>query len=157
MNLPMLSRGLFHTGYAVRDVDAAIATLAAQFGVRDWKVVRLPEETGGRALAFAYVGDMMIELIDTVPGGVPIYADWIPQDETTLRLHHLGHFVDNRTEFDSVARHFEGLGIAMVIDDEMGDILHYRYFDTVALLGHYCEFVLMKPGGETFWADVPRN
>ena len=157
MDFPMLSRKLFHTGYAVRDADKATATLRERFGVRDWKIVRLPVETGGRALAFAYAGDMMIELVDTIPGGVPIYSDWIPEDDTVLRLHHLGHFVDDREEFDAVARKFEASGIPMVIDAEMGDILYYRYFDTVALLGHYCEFVLMKPGGHAFWEDVPRN
>ena len=157
MILPLHSRNLFHTGYAVRDADKAIETFADKFGVGYWKVVPLPEESGGRALAFAYAGDMMIEVIDTVPGGVPIYSDWIPEDETALRIHHLGHFADDREDFDAVARRFEAIGVPMVMDEEMGDILWYRYFDTVALLGHYTEFVLMKPGGEAFWADVPRN
>lgn len=157
MILPTLSQKLFHTGYAVRDAYKATAMLGEKFGIRDWKIVPMPEKYGGRALAFAYVGDMMIELVDTVPGGVPIYSDWIPEDENALRLHHLGHYASDRAEFDAVARQFERAGIAMVIDEELGDILSYRYFDTVALLGHYCEFVLMKPGGEKFWADVPRN
>src|SRR5262245_25480538 len=115
MILPSLSRKLFHTGYAVRDAHKAAAMLGEKFGIKDWKIVPMPAEYGGRALAFAYVGDMMIELVDTVPGGVPIYTDWIPEDETVLRLHHLGHYVTDREEFDLVARQFETAGVAMVI------------------------------------------
>jgi hypothetical protein len=153
----MLSRNLFHTGYAVGDADKAIANLAATFGIRDWKIVRLPEDSPGKALAFAYAGEMMIELVDTRPGGVAIYDGWAPEGTSAIRLHHLGHFAHSREEFEAITRQFAEQGIAMAIDDEMPGLLWYRYFDTLALLGHYTEFVLMLPGGEAFWADVPRN
>jgi hypothetical protein len=48
-------------------------------------------------------------------------------------------------------------GFAMVTDEDMPGILNYRYFDTVKTLGHFTEFVLLQPGGEAFFADVPRN
>jgi extradiol dioxygenase family protein len=157
MSVPMMFKKLFHTGYAVRDVDKAISSLGAKFGITDWKILRLPEDSPGRALAFAYAHDMMIELVDIKAGQVPIYNAWIPEDECAIRLHHLGYLVANEAEWQSVAQRFERLGVPLAIDAEMGDLLLYRYFDTTALLGHYSEFVLMKPDGEGFWDSVPRN
>ncbi len=121
------------------------------------EILRLPEDSPGRAPAFAYAHDMMIELADIKPGQVPIYNDWIPEDESAIRLHHLGYMVENQAEWQTVTRRLERLGIPPAIDAEMGDLLTYRYFDTTLLLGHYCEFVMMKPGGESFWDSVPRN
>lgn len=157
MAAQMLFRKLFHTGYAVKDVDAAIGWLGEKFGITDWRILRLPDDSPGRALAFAYARDMMIELVDIKPGQVPIYNDWIPADASAIRLHHLGYMVDSEHEWHSVARQFESLGIPLAMDAEMGDILAFRYFDTTSLFGHYCEFVLMKPGGQGFWESVPRN
>jgi extradiol dioxygenase family protein len=157
MPVPMVLHKLFHTGYAVKDVDKAIASLGEKFGITEWKILRLPEDSPGRALAFAHAHDMMIELVDIKAGQVPIYNDWIPEDESAIRLHHLGYRVDNETEWQSVARQFERLGVPLAIDAEMGDLLFYRYFDTTALLGHFCEFVMMKPGAQSFWDSVPRN
>jgi extradiol dioxygenase family protein len=153
----MMFKKLFHTGYAVKDVDKAISSLGEKFGITDWKILRLPEDSPGRALAFAYAHDMMIELVDIKAGQVPVYNDWIPEDESAIRLHHLGYMVDNEAEWQSVTRQFERLGVPLAIDAEMGDLLSYRYFDTTPLLGHYSEFVLMKPGGRGFWESVPRN
>lgn len=157
MTLPMLIGRLFHLGYAVHDVDRAMESLGAKFGISNWNVIRLPEDSPGRALAFARSGDMIIELVDIKHGQMPLYNDWVPDDENALRLHHLGHKAQDEAEWDAVTRQFEALGIRLAYDDEMGDILRFRYWDTVALLGHYCEFVLMKPGGRGFWENVPAN
>ena len=48
MSVPMMFKKLFHTGYAVRDVDKAISSLGAKFGITDWKILRLPEDSPGR-------------------------------------------------------------------------------------------------------------
>jgi hypothetical protein len=157
MKLPMLYRSVFHLGYAVHEVNQAMESLDSKFGLKNWKVLPLPDDTPGRALAFARAGDMMLELVDIKHGQMPLYNDWVPEDPTAVRLHHLGHFAEDEEEWDAVARQFESLRIPMVYDAEMGDILSFRYWDTVALLGHYSEFVLMKPAGKGFWNDVPSN
>jgi catechol 2,3-dioxygenase-like lactoylglutathione lyase family enzyme len=157
MTLPMLIGKLFHLGYAVRDVDRATESLGAKFGISNWNILRLPDDSPGRALAFARSGDMILELVDIKPGEMPLYNDWIPDDESALRLHHLGHMAEDEAEWEAVAQQFEALGIPLVFDAEMDDMLQFRYWDTVPLLGHYCEFVLMKPGGKGFWEGVPSN
>ncbi len=148
---------MFHTGYAVRDIDGATQALDRKLGIANWKIVRLPDDSPGNALGFARTGNSMIELIDTKPGQMPVYDGWAGEDPATLRIHHLGYFARDRAHFDAIASDFEAKGFPMVIDDEMPGILNFRYFDTVELLGHYTEFVLMQSGGEVFWADVPEN
>ncbi|MDG2004492.1 MAG: VOC family protein [Novosphingobium sp.] len=157
MTVSMFCREQFHTGYAVRDVDRAIASLSTRLGISEWKIVRLPENSPGNALAFAHAGNMMMELVDVKPGQVPFYTDWIPEDPDVLQVHHHGFYVKDRFEFDAVTTQFEAQGFAMLTDADMPGILNYRYFDTTELLGHLTEFVLMQPGGESFFADVPRN
>jgi hypothetical protein len=51
MTVPMMLNKVFHTGYAVKDVDKAISSLGEKFGITDWKILRLPEDSPGRALA----------------------------------------------------------------------------------------------------------
>ncbi len=157
MTIPMLFRNHFQLGYAVKSVDGALESLREKFGVRKWQVRQLPEASPIRALAWAYVKDMMIELVEVKPGHLPYYDDWIPESVSALRLHHLGYMVENEEEWQAVNKRFDDLGIQMAMDLELGNKLLSRYFDTVPLLGHYCEFVLLKPDGKTFWADVPHN
>src|SRR5262245_27485222 len=100
MIFPMLFGTMFHTGYAVRDVDRAIEGMGERFGISNWTILRLPEDSPGRALAFARVGEKIVELVDIKPGQVPIYNNWIPEDASALRLHHLGHMAKDEDEWD---------------------------------------------------------
>jgi hypothetical protein len=157
MAISMYLRDQFHTGYAVRDVDQAIATLANRFGITEWKIVRLPPDAPGTALAFAHAGNMMLELVCMNPGGLDFYNDWIPDDPEVLQVHHHGYYAKDAAEFDAIRDQFVAQGFPMVTDENLPGILNYRYYDTVAALGHYTEFVLLQPGGESFFGDVPRN
>lgn len=157
MPVTMHMKDQFHTGYAVRDMDLAIASLRERLGIEEWKVMRVSDAAPRFALGFAHAGNMMLELVETEPGAVPFYSDWIPEDPAALRVHHHGYYAQDRDEFDTIKRDFEACGFPMVADAEMPGLLYYRYFDTVALLGHYTEFVLLQAGGPAFFADVPHN
>jgi hypothetical protein len=138
-------------------MEKAIEGLSEKFGLTKWTVRRSPPDAPLRAVAWAYVKDMMIELVEAKPGLLPYYDPWIPQSDSAVRLHHLGYMVDNEEEWRSVKSRFDSLGIPLVMDLELGNKLASRYFDTVEQLGYYSEFVLLKPAGATFWADVPHN
>jgi hypothetical protein len=157
MALPLLLKNHFQLGYAVKDIDKATEALSEKFGLSKWQVVRLPEDAPSRALAWAYVKDLMIELVDVRPGRIPCYDAWVPECESAARLHHLAYMVENEDEWRSVKKRFDDQGTPMVVDEKMGDIISYRYFDTVQQLGHYSEFVLLGPRGKRFWANVPHN
>jgi hypothetical protein len=153
----MLFKNHFQIGYAVRSVDRAIESLSNTYGIRNWQVLRLPADSPGNALGFARVRGMMLELVDVKPGKVEVYNKYIPEDPAAVRLHHFGYMADTRQELEEITRRYAELGIAKVVDLEMGDILCYRYFDTMGQLGHYTEYVWLKPGGADFWAHVPEN
>ena len=157
MALPLLFRNHFQLGYSVRNIDKAIGTLSEKFGLSKWQIVRPPEEAPSSALAWAYVKDLMIELVEPRPGRMPYYDAWLPESESGARLHHMAYMVEDEDEWRSVKQAFGDQGIAMVVDEQMGPILSYRYFDTRPELGHYTEFVLLGPKGKKFWADVPQN
>lgn len=157
MTIPMLFKNHFQMGYVVRDVDRAVDNLSDNYGLKNWQVLRLSPELPCKALGFAYVKGMMIELVDMRPGTLDVYDPYIPEDPAGVRLHHMGYMAHTREEFDAIAGRYADLGIRTVIDLEMDDILYCRYFDTMARLGHYVEYVLLKPTGKDFWANVPEN
>lgn len=50
-----------HIGFAVRDIDAAVAFYTDTFGVTEWDRIEIPERH--TAVAVAWIGGQMLELI----------------------------------------------------------------------------------------------
>lgn len=160
MTPPLMFRNIFHLGYVVRDIDKFTAKMADQFGVAKWKILRLPKGTAVSALGFAYTQDLMIELleVDLEQELLPIFRDWIPASDTDARLNHVAYLVDSEDELQTIVSQFESAGVATAVRASFGDIFsQYYYADTVAQLGHYCEYVCLGPTGREFLADIPRN
>lgn len=155
---PVLYRHFFQLGYVVRDLDGAMRTLRDRMGVKRWEVRELPSDAPGRALAFAYVGGTMLELVDIRPERDTIYRDWIPQDDASLRLHHLGYLIDDEAEWRAAVAQFEASGFAAALVGGIEGRMQWHYADTVAALGHYSELVrFTSDAGRSYWADVPHN
>jgi hypothetical protein len=157
MAIPVVFRNHFQLGYVVRDLDQAIEHMRDKFGVAKWQLNVLPKSAPARALGFAYVQQVMIELIEARPERETIYRDWIPASDTGAKLHHLGYMIDGDEEWRSIIGQFEGSGFRTALADSSGDFFDYYYSDTVAQLGHYCELIRLKPAGRAFWANVPHN
>jgi len=157
MTIPVVFRNHFQAGYVVRDLDKAMAQMGDTFGVAKWQVRRLSPGAPSRALAFAYVQKLMIELIELWPDQDTIYHGYIPEIDNAARLHHFGYLIDSEEQWHETIAQFEAAGIRSALAGSSGDILDYYYADTVAALGHYCELVRLKPGGKEFWAEVPYN
>jgi hypothetical protein len=156
MTIPVVFRNHFQLGYVVRNLDPAIEQMRGKFGVAKWQINVLPKSAPARVLGFAYVQQVMIELIEARPERETIYRDWIPQSDTAARLHHLGYMIDSDEEWLSTIGQFEGAGFRTALA-EGSDFFDYYYSDTVAQLGHYCELIRLKPAGRAFWANVPHN
>jgi hypothetical protein len=154
----------FQHGYVTSDLDRAIAEFASRWGVSRFLIRPTAEflcaaPTGAAnvvvRLAFAYVGDLQIELIEPMGGSAAtFYTDTLPKDAFAVRFHHMGFLLsDEEAEW--------GACIAGAAQDKYelalsGDNprLRFAYLDSRAELGHYCEFV--SPKFDVF-ADIPRN
>lgn len=159
MSIPLVFRNLFHIGYVVRDVDKAIETMRGKFGISKWHILRMPAGAACTALGFAYVNDVMIELIGIDPKQEtpPIFQGWMPKCDSELRFNHIAHLVDSGDEWRAIRARFASAGISEAVSGTFGELLHYFYADTVEQLGHYSEFCLLMPAGKEFFANVPRN
>lgn len=156
MNIPVF-RNHFQMGYVVRNMDKAIENMRDKFGVAKWQIYRLPKSAPGKALGFAYVQNVMIELVEVRPEQDTIYRSYIPESDSAIRFHHLGYMIDSEAEWRSVIGQFEAAGFKPALIGSSGDVLDYYYADTVAALGHYCELVRLKSTGKSLWANVPHN
>jgi hypothetical protein len=158
VTIPVVFRNHFQMGYVVRDMDQAIANMRDKFGVSKWEVRHLPRGAApAKTLAFAYVQQVMIELIEVWPGDTTVYHDWIPAEDHAAKLHHFGYMMESEEEWRDTIAQFEAAGVPAALTGSARGLLDYHYADTVSQLGHYCELILLSPAGRNFWANVPRN
>lgn len=86
-----------HIGIVVRDCEKVIETWERMFGIGPWTfTTNTGTDAGGNPidvrLAFAYLGDLEIELIQVVKGKI-LHSEFL--EEHGEGLHHLGFFVDD--------------------------------------------------------------
>jgi methylmalonyl-CoA/ethylmalonyl-CoA epimerase len=79
-----------HIGFAVRDIEAAVAFYSRTFGVSDWEQIAMPERH--MRAAVASVGDMLLELIAPTSEQAS-FAKFLEQHGPGM--HHVGYRVDN--------------------------------------------------------------
>jgi hypothetical protein len=147
----------FQFGYVVRTLDGALRTMRERLGVEHWQVRVLPPSAPARRLAFAYVQETMLELVEVAPEEGTIYGAWVPERDEDLRLHHLGYRITAEEDWHACIEGFARVGIGTALAG-VTPAMQWHYADTVALLGHYVELVrLTGEPGRAYWADVPRN
>jgi len=79
-----------HLGFAVRDLDAAVAFYSESFGVREWERIDLPDRH--MAVAVAQVGDTLLELISPTSNEAA-FAKYLR--ERGPGMHHIAYRVDD--------------------------------------------------------------
>ena len=151
----------FQIAYVVSDLDRAMIRLRDRYGIAEWDVLDMHEIHGPdsptRYIGNSYSGDVMIELIEPVPGVPSLYDGWAHDDPEKLRLHHLGFLVHDPDSFEAAKAQFAADGIETAHEGTFGDYLDYYYADTTPELGHYYELIHLKPAGKEFFDRVPRN
>jgi hypothetical protein len=139
-------------GIVVRDLDRAMRWYWEGFGVGPWRVytygpplVKDMTYRGRRQdyrmhLGFAYVGALMIELIQSLEGP-NIYEEFL--DAHGEGLHHILKYGE---DLDATSRDLQGRGYAMIqsgrgygVDGDGG----YAYFDTTPHLGIILEVAVV--------------
>jgi methylmalonyl-CoA/ethylmalonyl-CoA epimerase len=93
-SIPPLGGSVFttvdHIGFAVRDIEEAIALYERQFGVAGWERIAMPERH--MAVATAWVGGVMLELIAPTSEEAT-FAKFLR--ERGPSMHHIAYRVDD--------------------------------------------------------------
>lgn len=146
---------IYHTGYVVPDIDAAVRHWVELAGVGpfvrfdDFQFVN-PVYRGAPGgpkvtLAFAYAGDSCIELIQQQSPGPSIYS------ELPGALHHVGIGVAN---LDAALERYRTAGVACAFKAAFPFGGGCAYLDTLATLGVFTELVEIGPVIEQMLAQM---
>jgi hypothetical protein len=108
-------------------------------------------------VGLAWVGAVMIELIQSVGEPSPVYAGLLPTDRFAIRLHHFGYLSDSAAHWRSLITKLETCNIPIAFKREGSGLIDVLYADARPMLGHYLEYVLVLPAGKAFLDNVPHN
>lgn len=144
----------YQNAYVTRDLDTAQAAIKArgtirhQSGFEGSTALRTPtgEAVMQTKLAFLWIGDLQIELIEPVGGKVDFYRDMLPAG-SGLRFHHMCMRVDDWDDFRSKV---ETQPYPLLFEGASGP-LRFLYLDARHDLGHYLEYTCMP---DAMWAGM---
>jgi len=153
-----LSR-FFQVAYVTRDIDRAVASFQREFGIREFQLMRgnVLDEHTRTDLALAWLGDVMVELIQPFGNGNSFYEVMLSAEPLGLRLHHFGHLVPSRGEWDRLKQQVADNGSPIALEGSVEGFLSYLYVDVRAQTGHFLEYILCEPAGQAFFDAVPRS
>lgn len=160
--LPLLGAGFFQVCYVTSDLDGGMRQLAALHGIERFRVRRdVPSLPGMPRMtlhqAHVYLGDLQLELIQPAGGDDAIYRDFCAADGT-LRQHHFGHWMDDRSGYASMPQRCAVLGVPIAMEIAVPGTGGAIYADFRRVLGHYVEYVHLAPDVKArYYADVPRH
>jgi hypothetical protein len=107
-------------------------------------------------LGLAWAGDVMVELIQPNGAAPNMYSTHLPADGQFVRLHHFGHLIEQRSEYDAVVAQATASGYPIALQgNDYG--VNYLYLDIRTDAGHYLEYVHLDPPMAGFFDPVPRN
>lgn len=136
----------YQNAYVTRDLGAACAALRARADIRQessFEGSSALKTPSGEAmmeikLAFLWIGDLQIELIEPVSGHIDFYRDALPADGH-LAFHHSCMRVDDWSDFRAKV---DLQPYPLVFEGESGP-LKFLYLDARRDLGHYLEYTSM--------------
>ncbi|KEQ53191.1 VOC family protein [Sphingobium chlorophenolicum] len=147
--------GFYQMGFVARDLDRATAALGQRFGITHFRRKRSSPTMDA---AHAWVGAIMLELIQIGPGAPDIYEAYVPDDPSAVRLHHHGFRAADAAAWESINRRIDAVGLATPMRGAVMDgQLNYIYADTRADTGVYSEFVYLTGAATSIYDDVPHN
>tara|TARA_A100001391_G_scaffold160929_3_gene119717 strand:- start:2770 stop:3279 length:510 start_codon:yes stop_codon:yes gene_type:complete len=155
----------FQVAYVTTDIDRAVAVFRERFGIPDmlvWRDVSIDVTTPTGAgtsvmsVAFAWVGDLMYEVIEPISGPVDFYRQHLQGDGFQIAFHHLGfEIVGERDDWERF-RDEVSASRTLPVTGPADYPIQFIYSDETAVLGHYHEYVWFGPGGKESMADIPR-
>jgi hypothetical protein len=164
---PNLFNGAFQLAYVTTDLEQAIATYRERYGVERFATVPSSLEVstpdGVRSarllMAFGYINEIQIELIQPIEGTLTLYADALPDGPAfALRFHHVGCRLPDRTQWDAFRAGLDPGRHRIALESmQAGQQSHFLYLDERARLGHYLEYMWLDAASSAFFDSIPRN
>ncbi|MBV1688884.1 VOC family protein [Novosphingobium sp. G106] len=147
----------FQVAYVVDDIERGMNFFRDNFAIAKWHFIDSSgPDSPVNAMATAYIDNIMVELLQ--PSALPsIYRNWLQPGGPGIRFHHLGYLVKTEEDWQATLNTLRNNGFADAYSDDVPDVLNFIYADTTKELGHYCEYIFLKPGGLEMFAPVPRN
>jgi hypothetical protein len=163
---PLLAN-FFQLAYVTSDLNRAVAFLQKDMGIEEFMIINEArmqihqQDHSTEAIlrvALAYVGNVMIEIIQPLSGAVEIYQNAIKNDKFTLKFHHIGILVNGQSEnWDSTVSELISKKQQFAVSGEFGTAAKFGYVDQRDTLGHYVEYVHFSEEGLQFISQVPQN
>jgi hypothetical protein len=149
----------FQVAYVTRDLDSAMQTFQQRYGVESFQLMRnnRVDDDTTMDIALAWVGDVMMELIQPTGAGGSFFEVMLGPEKNSTRLHHLGHLVAGRAEWDSLVDRLRRGGHPIVLQGSVEGFLSYLYVDARSETGHFIEYILCEPAGQAYFDAVPRS
>jgi catechol 2,3-dioxygenase-like lactoylglutathione lyase family enzyme len=156
-----LAQSVFQIGYVVPDLKAAVAFFKEKLGVPHFMVVEkihLSDQTyRGKpsdvtsAIAFGYLGDMQIELIQPI-SGESTYTEFLAKNPAG-GVQHLGVMVE---DFDKAVADMKAKGFPLVQSGRNGET-RLAYFATDPAIGTLTEIVYIHPPERGRFEDLKQR
>jgi hypothetical protein len=155
----VLNKNIFQVAYVTTDLDAAIAQYRTLYGIEQFFVINTgdynPAEPAVRA-AFAWHGDIMIEIVQPIEEPNPVYADQLRGSESLTKLHHFGHVCSDEVEWNEARAALDAANVPISREGDVPGVMKYIYADFRPTHGHYREYILQH-GDKSFLGLVPQN
>lgn len=151
---PIMTGHHYQNAYIVRDLDKAVATFCARAVVRLKMQMEVTQElqlfgkpaTLSNRLAFLWIDDMQIELIEPIGGDDTIYREAMPDDDM-MAFHHICFRVPDWAALRASAASCD----FPIVLEGGSEALRYLYLDTREMLGHFIEYTWMS---DERWAQL---
>lgn len=154
-----LLAGFFQVAYATNDLAKAMKMFEEKFSVKHFhQMLNIPfTDDVNISIATAYLGEVMIEIIQPHGPGPNIYDSVLPSNgRFAVRHHHLGHLFTDEAEYQRCVSQ-AGAQHPLLHQAEMPGFIKAAYIDTYDELGQYLEYVYCTPEGLAFLNQAPRN
>jgi hypothetical protein len=153
----LLSAEHFQAAYVTQDAARACAIFRDRYGVQAFAPMDASLPKGGRMhIELAWVGGVMIEVIEASGPGAEFYNARLPTDAFAIRHHHFGYLLEDKSSWDALQSEITTGGWEVAFEGNTEGFLRFCYVDAKEL-GHYLEYFLLEPAGVAFFEGIPAS
>ncbi len=147
-------RNMYQMGFIVGGMQQAQAYMRQRFGIERFRVLGISDDF---IIGHAYIGDIMIELIQIGESGPSYLASHRPEDADGVVFHHHAYRVFDKADWEALSCSADETGLPVYRQSVMNGDLQTIFVDLRSELGLYAEYVYLTGNMRGYYDDVPRN